>query len=52
VQKIKGSSTYYINYLYHEEDLFGWQRGYGVFSLGRKQLEQVVTALPSVMRYT
>ena len=42
VQKIKGSSTYYINHLYHEEDMFGWQRGYGVFSLGRKQLEQAV----------
>ncbi len=42
VQKIKGSSTHYLNHLYHGEDMFGWQRGYGVFSLGRKQLEQAV----------
>jgi putative transposase len=42
VQKIKGSSTHYINHLSSGEDMFGWQRGYGVFSLGRKQLEQAV----------
>jgi putative transposase len=42
VQKIKGSSTHYINHLSPGEDMFGWQRGYGVFSLGRKQLEQAV----------
>ena len=42
VQKIKGSSTYYMNHLDIVEDVFAWQRGYGVFSLGRKQLEQAV----------
>ncbi|MEM9923182.1 MAG: IS200/IS605 family transposase [Cyanobacteria bacterium P01_D01_bin.50] len=42
VQKIKGSSTHYINHLNIVEDMFSWQRGYGVFSLGRKQLEQAV----------
>ncbi len=42
VQKIKGSSTHYINHLNTVEDMFGWQRGYGVFSLGRKQLEKAV----------
>ena len=42
VQKIKGSSTHYIKHLSPGEDTFGWQRGYGVFSLGRKQLEQAV----------
>ena len=42
VQKIKGSSTHYINNVFSLEDMFAWQRGYGVFSLGRKQLEQAV----------
>ncbi len=42
VQKIKGSSTYYMNHLDIVEDMFAWQRGYGVFSLGRKQLEQAL----------
>lgn len=42
VQKIKGSSTHYLNHLYPVEDMFGWQRGYGAFSLGRKQLEKAV----------
>ncbi len=43
VQKIKGSITHYINHLYPAKDMFAWQRGYGVFSLGSKQLEQAVT---------
>ncbi len=42
VQKIKGSSTHYINNVSSGEDIFAWQRGYGVFSLGRKQLEEAV----------
>lgn len=42
VQNIKGSSTHYLNHLSPSQDLFGWQRGYGVFSLGSKQLEKAV----------
>ena len=42
VQKVKGSSTHYINNVFSPQDMFGWQRGYGIFSLGRKQLEQAV----------
>lgn len=42
VQKIKGSSTHYINNVFSLSDMFAWQRGYGVFSLGRKQLEEAV----------
>lgn len=42
VQNIKGSSAHYLNHLPSSQDMFGWQRGYGVFSLGNKQLEQAV----------
>ncbi len=41
---LKGSSSHHIN---HEirgyEKKFAWQRGYGVFSLGAKQLGEAVT---------
>ena len=43
VKGIKGSSAHHLN---HGMDSpmanFGWQRGYGVFSLGGKQLAQAV----------
>jgi putative transposase len=44
VKTIKGSSTYYINnnVLSERSNKFAWQEGYGVFSLGSKQLEQAV----------
>jgi putative transposase len=43
VQTLKGSSSHYINHeLTHGLDAFRWQRGYGVFSLGRKQLDTAV----------
>lgn len=43
VKNIKGSSAHYINHsLLAETKPFNWQAGYGVFSLGRKQLEQAV----------
>ncbi|NIR47945.1 IS200/IS605 family transposase [candidate division KSB1 bacterium] len=43
VQQVKGSSAYHINH--SDVDCsckFAWQRGYGVFSLGSKQLERAV----------
>lgn len=44
VKNIKGSSSHYVNHtLSPVSRNFGWQAGYGVFSLGRKQLEQAVT---------
>ncbi len=43
VQNIKGSSAHYLNHLPSSTDVFSWQRGYGIFSLGSKQLEQAVT---------
>ncbi|NJK51801.1 MAG: IS200/IS605 family transposase [Leptolyngbyaceae cyanobacterium SU_3_3] len=44
VKNIKGSSAYYINHtLSPAAKNFRWQAGYGVFSLGHKQLEQAVT---------
>ncbi len=44
VKNIKGSSAHYVNHtLSSTSKNFGWQAGYGVFSLGRKQLEQAVT---------
>jgi putative transposase len=43
VKKIKGSSSYHLNQpLSAAPNKFGWQEGYGVFSLGSKQLEQAV----------
>ena len=43
VKNIKGGSAYYFNHnLSRSSDKFGWQEGYGVFSLGGKQLEQAV----------
>jgi putative transposase len=44
VKNIKGSSAYHLNQdLSAAKDKFAWQEGYGVFSLGSKQLEQAVT---------
>ncbi|MFB2920575.1 IS200/IS605 family transposase [Aerosakkonema funiforme] len=43
VQNIKGSSSHQMNQiLSSSEAKFGWQRGYGVFSLGRKQLDEAI----------
>jgi putative transposase len=43
VKNIKGSSAHYVNHVLSPASKnFSWQAGYGVFSLGRKQLEQAV----------
>ena len=43
VKQIKGSSAHYLNHLGANNEIsFGWQAGYGVFSMGQKQLEQAV----------
>ncbi len=43
VKNIKGSSAHYMNQgLSDSLNKFAWQEGYGVFSLGGKQLEQAV----------
>src|SRR4028118_2293407 len=43
VKRIKGSSAHFLNQtLSAFLNKFGWQEGYGVFSLGGKQLEQAV----------
>lgn len=43
VKGIKGSSAHYLNHsLAKNFPQFGWQRGYGVFSLGGKQLDEAV----------
>ena len=42
VKKIKGSSSHYINQELSSCQKFRWQSGYGVFSLGSKQLETAV----------
>ncbi len=40
VKKIKGSSAYHLNHLPDSHHLgFAWQHGYGVFTLGSKQLD-------------
>jgi Transposase and inactivated derivatives len=43
VKRTKGSSAHFLNQaLSASLNKFGWQEGYGVFSLGGKQLEQAV----------
>ena len=43
VKKIKGSSSYHLNHKNPiTSDKFFWQEGYGVFSLGSKQLKEAV----------
>jgi putative transposase len=43
VKHIKGSSAHHVNHvLSHAAKNFAWQAGYGVFSLGRKHLDQAV----------
>jgi len=43
VRFTKGSSSHHINQRFREiEADFGWQRGYGVFSLGGKQLSSAI----------
>jgi putative transposase len=41
VKRIKGSSSYYINHTFLDQT-FAWQREYGVFSLGGKQLPDAI----------
>jgi len=52
VQNVKGSSTHYLNNdLINTQVHFGWQRGYGVFSLGRKQLDEAVAYVRDQKRH-
>ncbi|MGB3761232.1 MAG: IS200/IS605 family transposase [Rivularia sp. (in: cyanobacteria)] len=46
VKNIKGSSAHFLNKnsrLFANSISFSWQRGYGLLSLGSKQLEQAVS---------
>lgn len=44
VKKIKGSSAHYMNHVLSvSPDKFTWQEGYGIFSMGYKQLERAIT---------
>ncbi|NJL20166.1 MAG: IS200/IS605 family transposase [Leptolyngbyaceae cyanobacterium SM1_3_5] len=42
VKTMKGSSSYHLNHRSTCSLKFGWQQGYGVFTLGSKQLEQAI----------
>lgn len=42
VKRIKGSSSRHMNRTFPNQ-VFAWQREYGVFSLGSKQLDRAVT---------
>ena len=42
VKRLKGSSSHYLNQNYPYPPKFIWQEGYGVFSLGAKQLEMAI----------
>lgn len=41
VNWIKGYSSRWINETYYSEGVFKWQKGYGAFSVGRKEIESV-----------
>ena len=41
IGKLKGASSHWINHLERPEESFGWQDGYGVFSLHKDILDQV-----------
>jgi putative transposase len=42
VKRIKGSSSHYLNQNFTDLPQFAWQEGYGVFSLGAKQLDTAI----------
>ncbi|MGL4620087.1 IS200/IS605 family transposase [Chroococcidiopsis sp.] len=43
VKKIKGSSSHHLNHSPKlDSEKFAWQEGYGVFSMGSKQLEGAI----------
>jgi putative transposase len=42
VKNIKGSSSRHLNQTLPNSNKFAWQEGYGVFSLGQKQLDRAV----------
>ncbi|MFG6104500.1 IS200/IS605 family transposase [Leptothoe sp. EHU-05/26/07-4] len=42
VKQLKGGSSYTLNQRVPIADKFRWQKEYGVFSLGRKQLDRAV----------
>jgi REP element-mobilizing transposase RayT len=43
VKNIKGSSSYHLNHGGVEfQSAFGWQRGYGSFTLGKRQLDHAI----------
>lgn len=39
VKLVKGSSSHFVNYTIKPEFTFAWQRGYGILSMGEKQLQ-------------
>ncbi|MEY2831155.1 MAG: hypothetical protein RLZZ574_413, partial [Cyanobacteriota bacterium] len=42
VKHIKGSSSHYLNQNFLNLPQFSWQEGYGLFSLGGKQLNTAI----------
>jgi len=42
VRHLKGSSSHHINHLPGAPGNFGWQGGYGVISLGQRQLKRAI----------
>ena len=50
-KSLKGSSSHHLNHLPDSEGNFGWQRGYGVLSFGKKQLDFVVRYVQDQKRH-
>jgi putative transposase len=42
VKRIKGKRSHYLNQNFLDPPQFSWQEGYGVFSLGGKQLDNAI----------
>jgi len=42
IGQIKGSSSFHINYLRDSIHVLEWQRGYGAFTLGKRDLDPVL----------
>jgi REP element-mobilizing transposase RayT len=40
IQQIKGGSSKWVHETFPEHSLFGWQEGYGAFSVGISQVER------------
>ena len=51
VHQIKGVSSHFVHEQLPGNEIFRWQEGYGVFSLGRNQLKHVLAYVQNQKRH-